>query len=134
MKTFSPTLRSHSPLLQSSIQWTLAFAVSLGFLTMGILISSIKPTHLSENERGEGTKLLCLDLNQAADYELSLLPTVGPVLARRIVGDRQANGPFRSVDDLRRVTGIGPKTIAEISEYCCVDADLSPLSLAATQP
>jgi competence protein ComEA len=37
------------------------------------------------------------------------LPGVGPVLAERIVASRQAEGPFRSPGDLRRVKGIGPK-------------------------
>jgi competence protein ComEA len=48
-----------------------------------------------------------LDLNHASAADLRRLPGVGPVLAGRIVESRQANGPFTSIDDLRRVTGIG---------------------------
>ena len=36
---------------------------------------------------------------------------VGPVLARQIVEDRNSNGPFKSVENLQRVPGIGPRTI-----------------------
>ncbi|PYN96545.1 MAG: hypothetical protein DMD91_21105 [Candidatus Rokuibacteriota bacterium] len=39
------------------------------------------------------------------------LPGVGPVLANRIVSARESDGPFASVDDLRRVSGVGPTRI-----------------------
>lgn len=49
-----------------------------------------------------------VDLNTATAAELDALPGVGPATAAKIVADRAANGPFRSVDDLMRVSGIGP--------------------------
>ena len=49
-----------------------------------------------------------VDINRAGAAELVALPGVGPALAARIVASREADGPFRSVDDLRRVPGIGP--------------------------
>ncbi len=48
-----------------------------------------------------------LDLNQASADELSRLPGLGEVLAARIVATRDARGAFVSVDDLRRVSGVG---------------------------
>lgn len=48
-----------------------------------------------------------VNLNAATVAELDALPGVGPVLAQRIVDWRTANGSFRSVDQLREVTGIG---------------------------
>lgn len=52
-----------------------------------------------------------LDLNTASATELERLPRVGPALAGRIVAHREANGAFGSVDELRRVKGIGAKTL-----------------------
>jgi competence protein ComEA len=49
-----------------------------------------------------------LDLNQATEDELDLLPGVGPATAKAIVDYRTAHGPFSSVDDLLDVRGIGP--------------------------
>jgi len=49
-----------------------------------------------------------VDLNTATAAELDALPGVGPATAAKIISDRTANGPFRSVDDLMRVSGIGP--------------------------
>ena len=49
-----------------------------------------------------------VDLNSAGVAELEALPGVGPVLAQRIVDHREQHGPFRAVDDLQDVAGIGP--------------------------
>jgi len=49
-----------------------------------------------------------IDLNNADITALSELPGVGPKTAERIDAYRQANGPFKSVDDLINVKGIGP--------------------------
>ena len=62
-----------------------------------------------------------LNVNTATAAELELLPGIGPALAGRIVDDRQANGPFKTVDDLDRVKGIGPKTLERIRELCSVE-------------
>lgn len=55
-----------------------------------------------------------LDLNRATAKELQELPGIGPVLAMRIVSWREAHGPFRRVEDLLAVPGIGPKTLERL--------------------
>ena len=55
-----------------------------------------------------------LDLNLADGAALDQLPGVGPVLAARIVQWRAENGPFRSVDELGEVSGIGSAILAQI--------------------
>lgn len=57
-----------------------------------------------------------IDVNRASATELEQLPGVGPVLAARIVADREENGPFGSVDDLERVSGIGPSVLATLRD------------------
>jgi competence protein ComEA len=58
-----------------------------------------------------------VDINSADWPELMQLPGVGPTLAKRIVQSRQTAGPFADQDDLRRVRGIGPKTMEQIRPY-----------------
>lgn len=58
-----------------------------------------------------------LDVNSATWQELSLVPGVGPRKAQAIVAWREANGPFRSAQDLSKVAGIGDKTASEIAKY-----------------
>jgi competence ComEA-like helix-hairpin-helix protein len=61
-----------------------------------------------------------LDVNRADRAALQSLPGVGPVLAERILEDRARNGPFRSVDELRRVKGIGEKTLERLRPLVAV--------------
>lgn len=52
-----------------------------------------------------------IDINTATAEQLTSLYRIGPKLAANIVADRQLRGPFRSVDELDRVRGIGPGII-----------------------
>jgi competence ComEA-like helix-hairpin-helix protein len=52
-----------------------------------------------------------IDLNAADAPELQRLPGIGPVGARRIVEEREAAGPYRTVGDLVRVAGFGPSRV-----------------------
>jgi competence protein ComEA len=63
------------------------------------------------------TALFQVDINKAQWPELATLPGVGRKLAERIVEFRVANGPFRDNDDLRRVRGVGPRTLESIRPY-----------------
>jgi competence protein ComEA len=68
--------------------------------------------------RMDGSKLLtlglALDLNSATPADLEALPGIGPALAQRIIDYRRAHGPFKTIDDLEQVSGIGPKKLARI--------------------
>jgi competence protein ComEA len=64
--------------------------------------------------------LLQLDLNTAAEADLVRLPAIGPVMAKRIVEYRQAHGPFKRLEDLRKVKGIGAKTYAKLATLLVV--------------
>lgn len=57
-----------------------------------------------------------VDLNRAGSKELQSLPGVGPALAQRILDSRQREGSFKSPEDLLRVRGIGPATLARIRD------------------
>jgi len=61
-----------------------------------------------------------IDINHAAAEELEALPGIGPKLARQIVEDRTANGPFRAREDLMRVKGIGQAKLERIKEMIVV--------------
>jgi len=58
-----------------------------------------------------------LDINTADWPELAQLPGIGETLGRRIVQDRAERGPFLGHEDLRRVRGIGPKTLERVRPY-----------------
>ncbi len=68
--------------------------------------------------RAAGTRLdTRVDINRADAGELSLLPSVGPVIAGRIVEYRDAHGPFLNAGELVHVRGIGGRTVRRLSEH-----------------
>ncbi|MBN1826265.1 MAG: helix-hairpin-helix domain-containing protein [Candidatus Eisenbacteria bacterium] len=78
-----------------------------------------EPVGLGEEERAPGPPPP-IELNRCDAAELERLPGIGPVRANRIVEWRERHGPFRSVRDLLRVPGLGPKTLARIDSLLVV--------------
>ncbi len=61
-----------------------------------------------------------IDVNRAGAADLATLPGIGPKLAQALVDDREAKGPFRTVDDLKRVRGIGDGKLESIRPFVTV--------------
>lgn len=61
-----------------------------------------------------------ININTASQAELESLPGIGPVLARRIIEFRQTHGPFNSIEELKKVPGIGEATFSRIKDYITV--------------
>lgn len=62
-----------------------------------------------------------VNVNTADVDELQTLSGIGPTLAQAIVDEREANGPFETVDDLLRVDGIGKGKLEALREEVCVE-------------
>lgn len=56
-----------------------------------------------------------VNVNAADAQTLQLLPGVGPVVSARVIADREANGPYPTLEAMTRVSGIGPRTIERIT-------------------
>ncbi len=63
-----------------------------------------------------------LDVNTATAEDLEALPGIGPVLAQRIVQYRQSRGPYKNVDDLLAVQGMGKKKLALLRSCIVIPA------------
>jgi competence protein ComEA len=61
-----------------------------------------------------------IDLNSASAYQLELLPGIGPVLSQRIINYRETKGKFQKIEDVMKVSGIGPKTFEKIKDLITV--------------
>ena len=61
-----------------------------------------------------------VNINTASVEQLDTLPGVGESTAQKIIADREANGPFSSPEDLKRVSGIGDKKYAELADLITV--------------
>lgn len=61
-----------------------------------------------------------INLNTANAQQLQEVPGIGPATADKILKMRKSYGPFKSVDDLRAIKGIGPKRLEKMRKYLTV--------------
>ena len=61
-----------------------------------------------------------LNLNTATADELEALPGIGPATATRILEYRQKNGPFKKIEDLMNIKGIGEKSFLKLKPLLSV--------------
>lgn len=78
---------------------TLLFSLCLG-LSSGVMAQEVAP----------------INVNTADAELLAELPGIGPSRAAAIIEEREANGAFDSVEDLKRVSGIGPATVDRMQD------------------
>jgi len=61
-----------------------------------------------------------IDLNTATQSDLETLPHIGPIIAEKIIAYRQVNGPFKTIEAIQDVPGIGPAIFEEIKTLITV--------------
>jgi competence protein ComEA len=86
----------------------------------GEISSPVGNANLSYNSSASIQAGAKLNINTATLSELETLPGIGPVLAQRIIDYRQQKGPFRTIEDLQNVPGIGAKRFSELQELITV--------------
>ncbi len=69
---------------------------------------------------GAGGGVALVNINTATSEELQTLPGIGEATAAAIIDERERNGPFASIEDLMRVSGIGEKKFAKVQGGICV--------------
>ena len=87
----------------------LGFLIGIGFLGLAILgWRSARPPSPPRFVE------LSVQVNRAGAAELAALPGIGPKLAQRIAEDRRSRGYFVTLEDLKRVKGVTPKTLEKL--------------------
>lgn len=66
-----------------------------------------------------------IDINSASWVEWTQIEGIGQATAQKIITDRDSNGPFRKIDDLLRVKGIGPKLLDKMRPFLREPSELS---------
>jgi len=93
-----------------------ALAVMFGGVPCDSWLSALQ----SQGNAAEPQKA-AIDINKATANDLQKLPGIGPGLAKQIVAYREKHGPFRRVEDLMVIRGIGFKKWKQIRPYVRVD-------------
>ena len=101
---------------------------SLARLSFTLIAFCMIPAVLAANKKPPAAPI---NLNTATSDELQQVPGIGPVTAGKILQMRKAYGPFKSVDDLRAIKGIGPKRLEKMRKYLRVG---KPASSKSTNP
>lgn len=113
-------LRRRDQLLAAGV-----LAVALAALGLHWAYQATWGRGLIDIDRAEPREIqFAIDINQADWPELALLPDIGEGLARRIVEHRATHGPFRDLEQLQDVRGIGPKTMDSMRPYLVPIADM----------
>jgi competence protein ComEA len=108
------------PLLRVAEQATIAVLLVLSLAVIAITLAVQHAQHggvIDIDDAPPVTLRFQVDINQADWPELMQLPNIGEELSRRIVESRERDGRFTAHEDLRRVRGIGPKTLESIRPY-----------------
>lgn len=122
-----------SPADQRFLRWLLVGFLTL--LTVEWLWLVSRTPRPPELQRGACfQQLFRVEINQATWVDWIQLEGIGPSLAHRIEADRRLNGPFRSIDDLRRVPGIGPVTLERLRPQLFLTALPPAFTTAASEP
>jgi competence protein ComEA len=122
------------PVLRHADQAAVAVLVLAALVGMGVywVVQGGPRGELIEIDRAEPlVARFRVDINSAGWPELAQLPTVGEVLARRIVESRHDDGAYDDHEDLLRVNGIGPRTLQRMKPYLLPMADRDEVSAEA---
>ena len=95
-----------------------AWLLALGLLLLGAMVARAYSSLINRQYSLKLSESYRVDINSAAVPDLELLPGIDVGLARAIVAERRANGPFLGGADLqKRVHGMGPKTVEGLFEF-----------------
>jgi competence protein ComEA len=82
-----------------------------------ITMGSGNTTNISNSNSTEGS---LININTATKEQLESLPEIGDSTAKKIIDYREKNGSFKSINDIKNVSGIGEKKFERIKDLICV--------------
>jgi comEA protein len=75
-----------------------------------------------------------ININTANSEQLQQVPGIGPATAEKILQMRKSYGPFKSVDDLLAIRGLGAKRLEKMRKYLTVGKAAAPKNSSPQQP
>lgn len=103
----------------------------LSMFALAVLALGVPPLHAQSSAKAEARPAVVVNLNTATAAELEALPGIGAATAARIVEYRQKNGPFKKIEELMNVQGVGEKSFLKLRSQISV---ASKAEAGRTQP
>ncbi|HHT9138424.1 MAG: helix-hairpin-helix domain-containing protein [Candidatus Brocadiales bacterium] len=72
-----------------------------------------------------------VNINTATESQIALLPGLGPKLATEVVNYRANNGNFKTIEDIKKVSGVGDKKFEKIKDYVVLEGETT---IKSTKP
>ncbi len=103
--------------------------ILVGVVLAVVLLGSMA---YGQTKMGQGK----ININTATIEELRLLPGIGDSTAKNILAYRKANGPFKTLNDVVKVKGIGEKKLKKFQGYLKLEgkSDFEPAKARSTKP
>ena len=99
--------------------WVLILAIMIGSVLQSRFCFSV--------EQIEGK----VNINTATEAQIALLPGLGPKLATEVVTYRTNNGGFKTIEDIKKVSGVGDKKFEKIKDYVVLEGETT---IKSTKP
>lgn len=80
----------------------------------------IAATLTANDGRGQPRDTGKVEINRANSAELETLPGIGPAKAAAIISYREQHGPFKTIEDLLNISGIGPKSLEKLKDHVMI--------------
>ncbi len=90
---------------------------ALACLALVAMLGAAAPTAALAAAKSDNGDTAPVDLNSATREQLMQVKGIGPALADRIVEFRKEHGPFRRVEDILKVRGVGEKSLAKLRPF-----------------
>ena len=101
---------------------------SFWVLILAIMIVSVLQSRFCFSvEQIEGK----VNINTATEAQIALLPGLGPKLATEVVNYRTNNGGFKTIEDIKKVSGVGDKKFEKIKDYVVLEGETT---IKSTKP
>ena len=84
------------------------------FLALSLPAVTQPPAYAAAQEARPAPSTQVVNVNTATTAQLEALPGIGPSMAQRIVSYREKNGPFKKLEDLMNIQGIGEKSFLKL--------------------
>jgi competence protein ComEA len=103
-------------------RFALALVVALVFAFVGSAPANAQRT-TKPPAAGSAVPATLVNLNSATATQIATLPGIGQKTAELVVQYRQKNGPFKKIEEIMNVKGIGEKSFLRIKDRLTVAAD-----------